>query len=102
LAWAPWGRATPSAPPGKPSPCRRAGTTATFTQSISDWFTQQGYAGETTALSTAYRDTSVGTEQAGPFNVYEYTWALDPTKTVSSLTLPEDGNVEVLAIDVLR
>jgi hypothetical protein len=77
------------------------GTTATFTQSISDWFTPQGYAGETTALTTAYRDTSGGTEQAGPFNVYEYTLALDPTKAVSSVTLPEDGNVEVLAIDVL-
>jgi hypothetical protein len=26
---------------------------------------------------------------------------LDPTKAVSNVTLPEDGNVEVLAIDVL-
>ncbi|HEX3446800.1 MAG TPA: FG-GAP-like repeat-containing protein, partial [Isosphaeraceae bacterium] len=77
------------------------GTTATFTQSISDWYTAQGYAGESTALSTAYRDTSGGTEQAGPFNVYEYTLPLDPTKAVSSLTLPEDGNALVLAIDVL-
>jgi hypothetical protein len=76
------------------------GTTATFTQSISDWFTPQRCAGESTALSTAYRDTPGGTEQAGPFNVYEYTLALDPTKAVRSLTLPEDANVEVLAIDV--
>ena len=77
------------------------GTTATFTQSISDWAIPQGYAGETTVLTTAYRDTSGGTEQAGQFNVYEYTLALDPTKVVGSLTLPNDANVEVLAIDVL-
>ncbi|MBV8676355.1 MAG: aryl-sulfate sulfotransferase [Planctomycetaceae bacterium] len=77
------------------------GTTATFTQSISDWAIPRGYAGESTALTTAYRDTSGGTEQAGRFNVYEYTFALDPTKAVRSLTLPMDANVEVLAIDVL-
>ena len=39
--------------------------------------------------------------QAGQFNVYEYTLALDPTKVVGSLTLPNDANLEVLAIDVL-
>ena len=77
------------------------GTTATFTQSISDWAIPQGYAGESTALTTGYRDTSGGMEQAGQFNVYEYTFALDSTKVVRSLTLPNDANVEVLAIDVL-
>jgi hypothetical protein len=73
------------------------GTTATFTQSISDWAVPQGYSGESTALAMSYRDTSSGTEQAGQFNVYEYTFALDPTKTVRSITLPVDSNVEVLA-----
>ena len=125
---APPGPATSSAPLGRPSPCRRAttltlellatgvngsqpnqtftvtytdGTTATFTQSISDWAIPQGYAGESTALTTSYRDTSSGTKQAEPFNVYEYTFALNPTKTVRSLTLPEDANVEVLAATLI-
>ena len=77
------------------------GTTATFTQSISDWATPQGYAGESTALTTSYRDTSSGTEQTRQFNVYEYTFALNPTKTVSSITLPNDANVEVLAATLI-
>ncbi len=77
------------------------GTTATFTQSISDWAIPKGYPGEATALATTYRDTAGGGQQAGPFRLYEYTFALDPTKTVASIKLPVDRNVEVLAIDVL-
>ena len=73
------------------------GTTARFTQSISDWVRPKRYAGQSTALTTHYRDTSRGKEQAGRFNVYEYTFTLDPTKAVRSLTLPKDVNVEVLA-----
>ena len=51
------------------------GTTATFTQSLSDWATPKGYAGESTALSTSYRDTSSGGKEAGKFNVDEYAFA---------------------------
>ena len=77
------------------------GTTATFVQSISDWAKAQGYPGESVALATSYRDTSTGTKQAGTYNIYVYSFALDPTKTVRSITLCSDSNVEVLAIDVL-
>ena len=76
------------------------GTTATITQSISDWATPQNYAGESTAATTSYRDTSAGGKQGGTFSVYSYAFALDPTKTVKSLTLPNDKNVEVLGIDL--
>ena len=76
------------------------GTTATFTQSISDWAIPQGYAGESTALTTSYRDTSTGATQSGTFNVYYYTFVLNPAKSVKSITLPKNSNVEVLAIDV--
>ena len=54
------------------------GTTATFIQSISDWAIPKGYTGESTALTTAYRDTYNGTEQAGTVTLYEYTFTLDP------------------------
>ena len=47
--------------------------------------------------SMSYRDTSSGTKQSGQFNVYEYTFALDPTKEIKSITLPLDANIEVLA-----
>ena len=77
------------------------GTTKTFTQSISDWAIPKSYPGESVALATAYGDTYTGAKQSGPYDLYVYSFALDPTKTVRSLTLPKDANVEVLAIDVL-
>ena len=77
------------------------GTTAKFTQSISDWAAPQNFFGETTAATTAYRDRSNGSAQAGSFNVYEYTFTLNSSKTISSITLPTDANVEILAATLL-
>jgi Chitobiase/beta-hexosaminidase C-terminal domain/PQQ enzyme repeat len=74
------------------------GTTTAFTQSLSDWFTPQGYAGESTAQTGAYRVTPNGMSGAGPFNVYGYSFALNSAKTVKSLTLPKNANVAVLAV----
>jgi hypothetical protein len=76
------------------------GTTQTFTRSISDWHTPQAYSGESIAVTMPYRDVSTGTNQNGRFDVYGYRFALNPSKTVQSIVLPNDGNVEVLAIDL--
>ena len=76
-------------------------TQATFTQSISDWYTPQNYSGESTAVTMSYRDVSDGTKDSRTFYVYGYSFSLNATKTVSSITLPNDANVEVLAIDLL-
>ena len=46
----------------------------------------------------AYRDLSNGTKQNGPFYVYGYSFSLAAGKTVSSITLPNDSNVKLLAI----
>jgi F5/8 type C domain-containing protein len=73
------------------------GTTSVFTQSLSDWFTPEGYPGETQAVTMAYRDLSNGTEESQTFHLYSYTFTLAP-KTVSSITLPANGNVVVLAM----
>ena len=72
-------------------------TTATFTQSISDWYTPQNYSGESTAVTMSYRDRSNGTKDSRPFYVYGYSFRLDAAKTVSSITLPNDANVELLS-----
>jgi hypothetical protein len=77
------------------------GSSTTITQSLSDWFTPQSYPGEAVAVATAYRLNRSGIPESGPFNVYGYTFALDPTKTVQSLTLPANPNVVVLALDLL-
>ena len=49
------------------------------------------------ALTTAYRDTSGGTVQIQQVNLYDYSFTLNPNKTVSSISLPNDANVELLA-----
>ena len=76
------------------------GTTASFTQSLSDWYTPKKYSGETTVATMAYRVKSTGVTQAGPVYLYGYTFPLNPTKTVASLTLPGNANVVVVAIDL--
>ena len=77
------------------------GTSSTFTQSISDWFSPQNFAGESTAVTMAYRDTSTGGKDSRTFLLYGYSFALNNTKTVSSITLPNNANVEVLAITLV-
>ncbi len=74
------------------------GTSSTFTQSLSDWYTPQDYAGESVALTMPYRNQSNGNEDHRNFNIYQYALTLDATKIVSSITLPSDNRVEVLAI----
>jgi hypothetical protein len=76
------------------------GSTQTFTQSLSDWYTPANYAGETTAATMAYRIKSTGVTQAGPLYLYAYTFTLNGAKTVQSLTLPGNANVVVVALDV--
>ncbi len=73
------------------------GTTTTIAQSLSDWFTPQSYAGESTAKTMTYRDTSTGGTSTGSPNLYGYSFAINSAKTVQSLTLPSNRNVVVLA-----
>jgi hypothetical protein len=74
------------------------GTTSSFTQSFSDWVHPQSFAGESIAVSMAHRDNSDGTTQVRTVNLYNYDFALNGSKTVSSITLPSNTNVAVLAI----
>ena len=76
------------------------GTSVTFTQSLSDWFTPNNYSGEVIALSMPYRNTANGTKDNRPFALYQYTFNLNNGKTVSSVTLPSNGNVKVFAMEL--
>jgi hypothetical protein len=76
------------------------GTTDTFVRDISDWFTPQGYAGESDAVDLAYRDLSGGTRDNRAFHVYGYSLSLRPGKTVQSIRLPTNRNVNVLAMSL--
>jgi len=73
------------------------GTTSKFTQSLSDWFTPQKYPHEAEGVAMAYRDSANGTKDARTFNLYEYRFVLTKTKTVQSVTLPNNAHVVVLA-----
>jgi len=81
------------------------GTTQTFSQGISDWHNPQGYAGESKAVAMAYKNLANGTKvnmssTKAPYYVYGYSFTLDATKVVRSLTLPNQGNINILAIDL--
>jgi hypothetical protein len=75
------------------------GTTSVVHQSLSDWKTPQHYVGESIALTTPYRLTVDGTTHTGPYYLYAYTLPLDHTKTAVSLTLPQNRNAAVLALN---
>jgi Pro-kumamolisin, activation domain len=76
------------------------GSTASFTQSLSDWCTPQNYIGESNAISMPYRDLSNGTRDTRTVMLYSYTFNLSNTKTVKSITLPSNRNVVVLALNL--
>jgi uncharacterized protein (TIGR03437 family) len=74
------------------------GSISTFTQSISDWYAPQHYASEAIALTVPYRLPYNGGKDTNPFNIYGYSFQLASGKTVSSVVLPNNANVVVLAI----
>ncbi len=76
------------------------GTSTSFTQSMSDWFTPQSFTGESQVLAMPYRLNSSGAEDNRTFYLYGYSFALNSAKTVVSLTLPANRNVIVLAVDL--
>ncbi|HKT71408.1 MAG TPA: chitobiase/beta-hexosaminidase C-terminal domain-containing protein [Steroidobacteraceae bacterium] len=78
------------------------GTQGAFTQSLSDWHNPQQYPGESVAATTTYKVTSNGGQHAtsAPYNLYGYSFPLDSSKTVVSLTLPSNHDVVVLAVDL--
>jgi hypothetical protein len=73
-------------------------TTATFKQSFSDWANPQAYPGEFTLLTMPYRDLSSGSSQPLNVTVDGYALALDQTRTVKSITLPNDSDVVLLSL----
>lgn len=77
------------------------GTSTTFTQSLSDWFTPQSYAGEIDAIQMSYRNTNTGGRDSRTFHLYNYVFPLNNAKTVQSVVLPNNANVEVLAMTVV-
>ena len=74
------------------------GTSQSLVQNMSDWFQPEGFPGESRAVRMPYRVLATGEKDPRTFCVYSYGFTLDPTKTVKSLTLPDNGNVKILAV----
>jgi hypothetical protein len=77
------------------------GTAATVSQSLSDWLTPQTYAGESKASTMAYRLLPTGAADNRTFYLYGYSFAINSTKTVASITLPTGRHVVVLAMTLV-
>ena len=73
-------------------------STATFTQSFSDWANQQSYAGETKVMTMSYRDLGNGGAQTLNVSVDGYLFTLDQTKSVKSVTVPSNSNLILLGL----
>ena len=81
------------------------GTTSRFTLTLSDWvdgFTGRGTTapGESIAATTPYTDDGGGTF-AQPAYVYGYSFPIAQGKTVRSITLPVNGKIKILAVDLI-
>jgi alpha-mannosidase len=77
------------------------GTSASFTQTLSDWSGDGSAHGESTAAHVPYRLAGDGSIDANPFNLYAYSFSLDPAKQIRSITLPENRNVVVFGITLV-
>jgi hypothetical protein len=73
------------------------GTTQLLTQSFSDWFVPSVNVNEGEAVAMPYRDTATGTPDNRQFNLYSYVLPLNVSKTVRSLTLPNNRDILLLA-----
>ena len=76
------------------------GTTETLVQNFSDWFQPQSFPGESRALRMAYRNMANGQRDPRPFFIYGYGFSLNGTKTVKSMTLPNNPYVKLLALSL--
>jgi alpha-mannosidase len=77
------------------------GTSSSVTQSLSDWNESSGYKGETEAVDVPYRLTESGSKDKHTFHVYGYSFKLDSSKSVRSITLPGNEHVLVFAITLV-
>jgi hypothetical protein len=76
------------------------GTTKTFVQSLSDWVTPANFSGETKVVTMGYRDSSGGGSGSPGVNAYGYSFALNSADVLQSLKLPNNSDVEILAISL--
>jgi hypothetical protein len=78
------------------------GTTVSFSKNLSDWATPQQYSGESMALTMTYCNAGSGAVNRQAHHLYGYVFDLDDSKTVISLKVPSNENVEVIGLALSR
>ncbi len=78
------------------------GTSSSFSQNLSDWYTPEGFSGESEAAVTPYRLDGGGSRDNRTFYLYGYSFPLEGQKTVRSISLPLNRNVVVFALALVR
>lgn len=76
-------------------------TAQTNTQSVSDWFTPATFPGEASAVSMAYRNQADGNKDEQTFMVYGYSFGLNATNAVKSVTLPDNASLKIFALTLV-
>jgi streptogramin lyase len=74
------------------------GSTATWTQSLSDWCDPSAYANESIISTQPYLNTASGGTDATTNHIYSYGYILPEGKTLKSITLPNNPNVRILGV----
>jgi hypothetical protein len=74
------------------------GTSLDLTQSFSEWAHPQNYPGEFLVKTATYVNTGKGTSQTTNASLYGYLVPLDGAKTVQTISLPQNSDVEILAM----
>jgi len=76
---------------------------STLTQHLSDWYVPSHYEGESVGVIMPYRLRYDGRMdvRTKPFYIYAYSFNLDSTKQVQSISLPHNRNVVVFAITLV-
>ena len=72
------------------------GSTATWTQSLSDWCDSSGYSNESIISTQPYLNTASGGTEATTNYVYSYSYTLPEGKTLESVTLPNNPALRFL------
>jgi len=78
------------------------GSSANYSQSVSDWYTPEYFSGESEAASTPYRIGGREGRDERTFHVYGYAFKLDPKKTALSFSLPANRHVLVFGLTLVR
>lgn len=77
------------------------GTSTSFLQNLSDWYSPQNYTGESKAVVMGYRNSSTGGKDSRVFYLYGYSFILNSAKTVASIKMPVNANVIVAAVSLV-